>query len=225
MAFYPGGKKRLGREIAETIAEIADDYDIRGYCEPFLGMAGVYRHIPSLLGRKKYLAGDQNEYLIRLWDAVQNGWRPPSHQISRSEYERYRSGKSLTALFYGFASSYQGDFRSGYFGKNNCAKQAEDMIEIGEELRNVKLSCGDYDQFSKLKGYVIYCDIPYHGTRQSSYYKGDQRAERFDHDRFIDWALDMARDNVVLISEYSKPCREAKLVWSHGKEKLFLLKP
>ena len=223
MAFYPGGKKRLGREIAERIAEIADEYDIRGYCEPFLGMAGVYRHIPSLLGRKKYLAGDGNEYLIRLWKGVQDGWNPPAGQISRAEYERYRSGKSLAALFYGFAASYQGDFRSGYFDKNNCAKQAEDMIEIGEELQDVKLSHGDYHQFSKLKGYVIYCDIPYHGTRQSSYYNGDHRAERFDHDRFVEWALEMALDNLVFISEYSKPCREAKLVWSHGKEKLYLI--
>ena len=54
MSSYHGGKQRIGLEIAEnihlvsTIIEEHTDFVIKGYCEPFCGMLGVYRHIPEL---------------------------------------------------------------------------------------------------------------------------------------------------------------------------------
>ena len=61
---YRGGKVKIGEEIAQFINDKVvssenkrgKDYD--GYCEPFCGYCGVYRHIPDLLGDDlEYLGG------------------------------------------------------------------------------------------------------------------------------------------------------------------------
>jgi hypothetical protein len=89
MTCYHGGKQRIGKVIAEEIFSIsrgiADDegFNIQGYCEPFCGMLGVYKHIPRLFGYTdlKYKAGDANADVINMWKAAQKGWKPP-HQVS-----------------------------------------------------------------------------------------------------------------------------------------------
>jgi hypothetical protein len=54
MCSYHGGKQRIGKRLSSVIADeslvIEDEYDfkIKGYCEPFCGMLGVYKHIPDL---------------------------------------------------------------------------------------------------------------------------------------------------------------------------------
>ena len=84
MTRYHGGKQRIGKEIANTIFDISTDiedeteFTIRGYCEPFCGMLGVYQHIPELFDDDdfpplKYKAGDMNESVIKMWKAVQEG--------------------------------------------------------------------------------------------------------------------------------------------------------
>ena len=54
MTSYHGGKQRIGKQLAEIIVDESigvvegDEFDIKGYCEPFCGMLGVYRYIPGL---------------------------------------------------------------------------------------------------------------------------------------------------------------------------------
>ncbi len=58
MTVYHGGKQRIGKQLAKVIVQesldIADDegWSIKGYCEPFCGMLGVYQHIPELYNEK-----------------------------------------------------------------------------------------------------------------------------------------------------------------------------
>lgn len=53
MTAYHGGKQRLGKKLAEIIVDTSldivedENWEIKGYCEPFCGMLGVYRHIPD----------------------------------------------------------------------------------------------------------------------------------------------------------------------------------
>ena len=66
MTSYHGGKQRIGLPIAEYIHyiySIIPEIKVVGYCEPFAGMLGVYRHIPELFedNIQTYLAGDTNE--------------------------------------------------------------------------------------------------------------------------------------------------------------------
>ena len=87
MASYHGGKKRIGKELANIIVDetiIEDEgWDLKGYCEPFCGMLGVYQHIPELFedeGLKlKYKAGDTNKSVIMMLNEAKKGWKPPTN--------------------------------------------------------------------------------------------------------------------------------------------------
>ena len=233
MTLYAGGKKRIGKEIADIISkktkeiEESEDFKVVGYCEPFCGMMGVYQYIPELfekhIPKLKYQAGDRNPYLIKLWKGLQDGYKPPT-SCSKKEYYKYKDedAKSLKAIFVGFACAMRGVFRTTYFPNNNVALQAEHSVDIGNKIKNVKLKVGEYDSFSNLKGYIIYCDPPYKNSG-SPYSIGEVYSTKFDYDRFVDWCIDMSKDNIIFISEYEKPCRECKLVWKKGNEKLFLI--
>ena len=228
MTYFLGGKKRIGDEMAKTIYAVSKDieyettFKIKGYCEPFCGMMGVYRHIPDLFKNKiKYKAGDRNPYLIKLWKGLQKGFSPPTTCTKKEYYNmKDKDDKSLKAIFLGFACAIRGVFRST-FNERNIEAQAEECKEIGKIIKNVDLHVGEYSIFSNLKGYVIYCDPPYKGSI-SPYSIGNVYNTKFDYDLFTEWCRDMSKDNIVFISDYQKPCKECELVWSKGKEKLYL---
>lgn len=53
---------------------------------------------------------------------------------------------------------------------------------------------------------MIYCDIPY---KNSTKYAVDD----FPYDEFYDWCRQMAKNNIVLVSEYNMP-DDFKCIWS-----------
>jgi site-specific DNA-adenine methylase len=227
--FFQGSKRRIGPELAEVIAEYASEYHLKGYCEPFAGAGALLKHIPEQFRAHgvetpgfRYLAGDRNEYLVRVLQALQRGWRPKKKTCSKEEYENYKSSSSLDAIFYGYACSFRGDFRAGFHDRNNVAHQVEGAIETGERIRGVQLSAGEYTQFSDLRQFCLVLDPPYAGTK-NNYHVKDKRNSHFDYDAFIAWCRKMSEHNLVFICEYSKPCREAKLVWEHGDERLYVM--
>ena len=116
----------------------------------------------------------------------------------------------------------RGVFRSTYFSLNNIKLQSEHAVEIAKKVKDVKLKVGDYSTFSNLKGYIIYCDPPYKNSG-SPYSIGDVYDTNFDYDKFVEWCLKMSENNIVFISEYTKPCKDSELVWKKNKEKLFLI--
>lgn len=219
MTRYHGGKQRIGKEIAEIIADVSldieDDYEftIKGYCEPFCGMLGVYQHIPKLFEENhpplKYKAGDTNESVIKMWKASQRGWKPPT-SCSKTKFTQLKHNNTSSAEkgFIGHTCTFRGVFFDGYFNwpnstiKNNSIK----VSKIGSEMSNVKFSSGSYNQFSNLKNFVIYCDPPYANTEQR-YYKGIGYTNRlsFDSEAFWNWCRKMSKDNIVFISEYKAP--------------------
>ena len=233
MTYYPGGKKYKGKEIANIIYEgstiFADqsNFKIKGYCEPFCGMMGVYQHIPALFkhhNRKiKYIAGDRNTYLVKLWKGIQNGFIPPI-KCNRQEYYKMKddNDQSLSAIFLGVACSIRGIFRGTFFPPNNVKHQATEIQKIGKEITNVKIKGCDYSAFSNLSGFVIYCDPPYKNTG-NVYSIDDKHSSSFDYSQFINWCRDMSKTNIIFISEYQKPCSDAVLVWKKGKERLYIL--
>lgn len=274
MTYYQGGKKRIGEDIAEVIHKISlkkykppsrspkrsrsrsrspkhsrAKSTLKGYCEPFCGMMGVYRHIPELFddfnyargvglkGRPgktklKYIAGDRNPNIIKLWKALQKGWIPPT-KCSRTKYKKIKNlasrptrSVSLNTIFLGFACSYRGSFFSTYCPGNNIKHQQQSARIIGKQIKNVKLFAGSYTETvpPKLKNYIVYCDPPYRDTL-NKYQIGRQHDSYFDYSQFVKWCSRMSKNNMVFVSEYSKPCKNSRLVWKKGKEKLFLIVP
>lgn len=225
MTAYHGGKQRIGLEIAEnihllsTILEDHSNFKIKGYCEPFCGMLGVYKHIPELFDdhkpKLKYKAGDVNESVIKMWQAAQKGWKPPNTS-SESEYNRLKNSKDSAIRGYiGHQYSFGGQFFNGYAPKykktTNSSKASQSVIDISKSLKDVQFSFGSYTQYSKLKGYIIYCDPPYDNT-VSRYYKnasGDKLI--FDSEEFWDWCRSMSRNNIIFISNYNAP-RDFKMI-------------
>ena len=224
MTSYHGGKQRIGKRIAQKIVDISIEmfYDgnmdeIKGYCEPFSGMLGVYRHIPVLFEDEgfedlRYLAGDTNGSVIAMWKKVTlearkgRTWKPPV-TVSEKEYNiMKRDGRDTADKgFVGHQYSFGGQFFHGYgpkYGKTASAYQnaSKRVNDIADELNDVKFSKGNYKQFSKLKQFVIYCDPPYVNT-ECCY----GRESAFDNDEFWDWVQEMAKSNIVFVSNYNAP--------------------
>ena len=220
MASYHGGKQRIGKKLAQVIYEesvdIADDegFSIKGYCEPFCGMLGVYQHIPELFKGKKptrLLAGDTNKSVIMMWKAVQKGWKPPI-KVSEKQFDRLKiTQDSAIKGYVGHQYSFGGKYFKGYapkYGKSlDSSTASKRVISIGKKLQSVDFSYGSYEQYSHLKGYVIYCDPPYMGTE--SHYK-----DSFSSTEFYNWCRNMSKDNIVLVSEYDAP-KDFIHIWSN----------
>jgi DNA adenine methylase len=218
MTAYHGGKQRGGKVIANAIydisMEIEDEYDftIKGYCEPFCGMLGVYKHMPKLFDEShpklKYKAGDINESVIKMWKASQKGWVPPS-KCTEKKYMNLKDSKSsalkgFIGHAYGFGGIYFGAFRSNYHKYKDNKTSAKNVTKIAKELSSVKFyqPC-KYTKFSNLKGHVIYCDPPY--AKYNRYYDEKMNRRVFDTEKFWDWCRKMSKDNIVFISEYKAP--------------------
>jgi DNA adenine methylase len=212
---YYGGKEKLGAEIAEIVASHADVIKGGpvGYLEPFVGIAGVYRHMPGLLGDYNewnepidYLAGDVNQAVITMWRAVQEGWVPPTH-ITEKKYNALRNSRDITPEhgFYGHACSFMTRYLGTFYDKSlkRLPLYSSRVADAGKKMRNVRFYAADYRAFSNVRDYIIYCDPPYQKTQ--NHYSDGYNHVKFDHDRFWKWCDDMARYNVVIVSERSSP--------------------
>lgn len=224
MTQYHGGKKRIGRLIADRIYQtcelLAEDIQIRGYVEPFSGMLGVFQHVHSdacesrckrnhshvFPYRMKWIASDFNRSVVQMWKAVRNGWTPPTQFSSRKYYALQADGTSSALKgFVGHACSFRGIYFASY--NPNCvvgyaSQQVSSLMETLLRGPPIDFQHADYSKYSSLRGYVIYCDPPYYKSSRYSYEDGTP--VRFDHEKFYKWAEKMAEHNLVFISENSK---------------------
>ena len=64
-------------------------------------------------------------------------------------------------------------------------------------INNLEITNHDYTHFSYLSDAIIYLDPPYENTTLKSY-----SISEFDNQSFYDWAYNMSKKNIVLISSY-----------------------
>jgi DNA adenine methylase len=222
MTAYHGGKQRIGRDIANVIYDVStmiereSGFKIKGYCEPFCGMLGVYKHIPELFSSHKpklnYKAGDINESVIEMWKEAQKGWIPQSScsEIQYNSLKNY-SGNNVNKMalrgYIGHQYSFGGKFFDCYapkYGKTSDSTKASDnVVSIARNIKDVTFKNCSYSIFSRLKGYIIYCDPPYESSN-SVYFSKDKRMS-FNNNSFWDWCRHMSRYNILFISGYTAP--------------------
>lgn len=201
---YFGGKARIAKPLAAFLNEQITDT----YYEPFVGAAWVYQYIKS----PHKFASDIHEDLILMWNAVMNGWVPPT-EVSEELYQDLRkSPPSPIRGFAGFACSFGGKWFGGYArrntGQRNYALSGSRSViskrdRIAQEHYN--FGCRGYiDLVPASNNSVIYCDPPYKDT--TKYSNG-----RFDSESFWNWVRDMGRFCKIYVSEYEAP-EWAKLV-------------
>lgn len=224
MTSYHGGKQKIGKDIAKVMYNYIvknEIKNIKGYCEPFCGMLGVYRHIyKKLIDYKgtslKFLAGDYNKSLILMWKKAQKGWKPPT-ECSEDRYNKLKRIKKPSAEkgFIGHQYSYGGQYFKGYRGKygnkGTYKKASENVSNIAKLLKKVKFKSGSYTQFSKLKNFIIYCDPPYKDDKSSYYFDEEHNRLSFDHISFWEWCLKMSKNNIIFVSEYKCPIKDKRI--------------
>ena len=169
MVSYSGGKFRTGHDLARAIMKEVIKYGgVEGYCEPFCGMCSVMKYIVLDNADAKYLAGDINASIIKMWQKLQTGWVPPRHEsLDRKLYAKLKNSPRDSALkgFY-LLHGNSGDWghSATYSTTRPPVKTSDELVDIVEFLEPVVFSAGDYTQYTKLRGYCIYLDPPYENT-------------------------------------------------------------
>ena len=107
-----------------------------------------------------------------------------------------------------------------------------ERFEQLQKLNKIKATNKSYHTFSDVSGAILYLDPPYEGSYQKGYINS------FDSQEFYDWAFEMSKNNIVIISSYSISDERFEVVYSFDKaystlqggkrnnecEKLFMVK-
>lgn len=193
---YLGSKNKISKEILSVILPYLDG---KIWVEPFVGGANI---IDKLTGYR--IGSDNNQYLIALLKAIQDGWTPPI-DISREYYYEIKDNinkydKALVG-FVGFLCSFGGKWFGGYAFNNkgdNYAKRGSSvLIKQAKNLEGVDFIYSNYLELEVPLNALIYCDPPYDCKTK---YK-----DKFDHNIFWNWCRDKSKNHLVFVSEYSAP--------------------
>ena len=212
---YVGSKNRLSKQLAPIIQSYIDNMGERcnGYWEPFVGGANM---IDKIKFSHKY-GSDSHEYLIALLQHISQMTDDLPDTITENEYSAVRTNPDAYPDWYvglvGFCS-----FGAKWFGGYPRGFKADGVTPrdiTNEAIRNIKkqapalegisFACRNYADCSA-DGFVIYCDPPHRDT--TKYATGS-----FDYEKFYSWCKDMAKTNIVLISEYWMPEDGFECVW------------
>ena len=80
-----------------------------------------------------------------------------------------------------------------------------------QQLDEAKATNKSYHDFSEVSGAILYLDPPYEGSHQKGYINS------FDSQEFYDWAFEMSKSNIVIISSYSISNERFEAVYSFDK--------
>jgi DNA adenine methylase len=215
---YMGSKTRIIKEILPII--LKDRTTEQWYIEPFAGGMNV---ICGVDGNR--LANDNNLYLIEMWKGLfENRERP--NDIPKEIYDKARSeyNNRINEEFDNFMIGWIGwmgsangrFFDGGYSGKSNTKnggvrdyiKEAINNIEKQiPKMVGVKFSNKDYSEIEIPKKSIIYCDIPYQGTKQYS------TSKNFNYLEFWGWCRKkVGEGHTLFVSEYNAP-DDFECVW------------
>lgn len=216
---YMGSKSRIADSIVPIIQEAIDIHNINTYIEPFCGGCNVFDKINC----ENKIASDKHKYLISLFNNLDKINQLPDF-VTKEHYSEvrdcYNKGLHTFEDWYigaiGFLASYNGRFfDGGYAGivytksgteRNYYDEARRNLLEQIPRLSrgiwndNIEFKCGDYEELYKdTKNCVIYCDIPYKGTKQYG------TSKDFSYERFWNWAEFMSKNNIVFVSEHTAP--------------------
>lgn len=208
---YMGSKSRIAKEIVPIIQSYIDDNNIHNYLEPFCGGGNV---IDKVKCEHKY-ASDVQPYLIALLKQTQKDTSVFPETITLEEYKDVKDNKEKYPAWYvglvGFCASFGGKFFNVY-GRDSKGSRSisneriRNLIKQSLNLKDIQFTCCDFRNIKPtIKNFVIYCDIPY---KNSTKYKVDD----FPYDEFYDWCRQMAKNNIVLVSEYNMP-NDFECIW------------
>jgi site-specific DNA-adenine methylase len=233
MTKYWGGKTKIGKPVANAMLDVLEDAEAstgfcpRFYWEPFLGMAGVMRHmVPALtdkLGENavEFIGTDNNQGLIDFWQFIQSGRRFPDHW--REEHLQHlkdtRAEASAEHIFVGHSCGYHGQYFSGRIKQPQADAMLQSANRSIEKIRSnmsaVRTQHADFFQTEPPHGGgIIYCDPPYvERVQKSNTVWNSFKNQVFDCDAFWRQVTQWSRNNLVFVSETAAP-PDWEVVWT-----------
>ena len=100
--------------------------------------------------------------------------------------------------------------RLGQLEQLQQLQQLERLQQL-QKLNKIKATNKSYHDFSEVSGAILYLDPPYEGSNQKGY------TNSFDSQEFYDWAFEIAKTNIVIISSYSISDERFEAVYSFDK--------
>jgi DNA adenine methylase len=215
---YMGSKARFSKYILPLI--LKDRQLEQWYVEPFAGGMNLICDVEN-----KRIANDKNKYLIAMWRGLSENRKRPN-EIPKELYDKARiEYNNQTNLEFddfmigwiGWMGSANGRFfDGGYSGKSNTKigsvrdyiKEAISNVEKQlPKMVGVQFENKDYTELELPNSSIIYCDIPYKGTKQYSISK------HFNYSEFWDWCREKANQgHTIFVSEYEAPT-DFECVW------------
>lgn len=214
---YMGGKGRIAPFISQYINDIAFNENITEYYESFMGgcAVGEMVRIPN-----RHLS-DINNHMVALMRQVQQGMWDFKY-ITREEWYKIKDDRHENKLYpewltgwCSVACSFRGRCFEGYAGEypdSVTGKMVNPQLQVynslcteRESLLGIDFQNRRYNEIGKPYHAIIYCDAPYRNVKQYT------MVESFDFEAYDNWLIEMAKDNLVLISEYS-------MIGKHVKE-------
>ena len=196
---YLGGKSRIAKQLAAAINQYREPG--QWVWDPFCG--GLSMAV-ALSAKGPVLASDANPALIALYQAVRDGWQPPT-EVNREQYAAARQLPDSDPLkaFCGFGCSFGGKWFGGYSAprpKYRRPVAGAAKIALRDGACGATFATIDFLEVKPhATGMVLYLDPPYRGTT------GYAATGPFDHDRFAARARQWAAFGPVFVSEYDFP--------------------
>ena len=161
------------------------------------------------------VGNDFNGYLVSMWQALQQGWIPPTHICinthtdMKNNIEQY---PQRLVCFVGFLCSFGGKWFASYAknakGENYAERGHRVLLKQIDLIKDVEFRQGSYCSLELPPKSRIYCDPPYEGT--GAY----DAVSKFSHADFWEWVRNKTLEgHQVFISEYNAPA-DFICIWS-----------
>ena len=123
------------------------------------------------------------------------------------------NGYKQTETYKKVTSGLEWNWFNAKLEKNKTLGQLKHLQQVDrlQKLNKIKATNKSYHDFSEVSGAILYLDPPYEGTSQDSYINS------FNSQEFYDWAFEMAKTNIVIISSYSISDERFEVVYSFDK--------
>ena len=129
------------------------------------------------------------------------------------------SGYKQTETYKKVTSGLDWNWFNAKLEKNKTLQQLQQLVQLQQlqqlerlqQLDELKATNKSYQEFSKVSGAILYLDPPYEGSYQEGYINS------FDSQEFYNWAFEMSKSNIVIISSYSISDESFEVVYSFDK--------
>lgn len=214
---YVGSKNRLSKELAPIIQSYITE-DTVAYIEPFVGGANMIDKIKH----HTRIGSDLHYELIELLKYARDNYDKLPKTFTEEEYNKVKHNRDSYESWYvglvgfcgAFGAAYMRGFARGYKAdritpRDQPAEAIRNLKKQAPKLEGITFECKSFTDYNpqEYKNCVFYLDPPYRST--FGYSTG-----KFPYEEFDKWAIELAKNNTVLISEYTMPVDKFECIWS-----------